>query len=82
MDFLEKSTVIDIQSDTYRRERDKMFVRAVLSDANPETLTKIDAEIDQNPTPEGAAALAQEQANAQQLDRFSQSFQAAEQVTQ
>lgn len=81
MDFLEKSTVIDIQSDTYRRERDKKFVRVVLPDANPETLTTIDGEIQANPTPEGAAALLAEQQQAAQLDKFSASFKAASQIS-
>jgi hypothetical protein len=74
MDFMEKSTVLDVQSDTYRRERDKKFVRVVLPDMNPETLAKIDGEIEANPTPEGAAALLAEQQQADQLNKFSQSF--------
>lgn len=71
--FMEQSTVIDIQSDTYRRERDKKFVRLVLADANPETLTAIDNEIMANPTPEGAA----EAAKAEQQLAMQKKFEAA-----
>jgi hypothetical protein len=82
MDFMEKSTVIDIQSDTYRRERDKKFVRLVIPDANPETLDKIDEEIEANPTPEGAAQQREEEMRAEQLQKFQQSFKAADSISQ
>jgi len=81
MDFIEKSTVIDVQSDTYRRERDKKLVRIVLPDMNPETLQTIDEEITTNPTPEGAAALLAETQQADQLAKFSQSFKGADQIS-
>jgi len=82
MDFMERSTVIDVQSDLYRRERDKKFVRIVLSDANPETLHKIDDEIDTNPTPEGAAQQQAEQARAAQVDKFAASLKAGAQLSE
>ncbi len=52
MDFMEKSTVVDVNSPTFERERGKKFARVVLPDLNPETLKIIDDEIDANPTPD------------------------------
>jgi hypothetical protein len=80
LDVLEKSTIIDIQSDTFKHERDMKMTRLVLPDLNPETQTKIDAEIQTNPTPEAAAAAQQEQQAAKQLDSYNQSFKQSEQV--
>lgn len=80
MDALEKSTIVDIQSDTFRRERDKKLVRIALPDMNPETMAVIDGEIDKNPTPEGAAALQQEQQQAKLQQGFDASFKGAEQI--
>jgi len=73
-----QAMAIDIESDTYRRERDKDFAQKRLPDANKETLTKIFGEIDTNPTPEAAAQALQEAQQAQQIDKFTASFQGAD----
>jgi hypothetical protein len=75
LEFLEKSTVIDIQSDIYRRERDKKFVRVILPDANPDVLQAIDDQITANPTPEGAAEQQAEEQRATQLQGFTAALQ-------
>jgi len=73
-----QAMAIDINSDTYRHERDKDFAQKRLPDANKELLTKIFEEIDVNPTPEAAAQALLEAQQAQQIDKFSSSFQGAD----
>jgi hypothetical protein len=78
MDLLEKSTIIDIQSDTFRRERDMLMTRLAMPNLNPETQTLIDAEIQANPTPEAAAQAQQEAQSATQLQTLSTTFKNSE----
>jgi len=80
MDLLESSSVIDVQSDTFRRERDKKFTRVVLPNLNPDTQAKIDEEISANPTPEAAAIAAQAQAQQDQIKSMASSFKGAGQI--
>ncbi len=77
MDLIESASVIDIQSPTYQRERDKKLVRIVLQDLNPETLEQIDDEIETNPTPEEAAVLALAKQQQEQIAGFASSFKGA-----
>jgi hypothetical protein len=77
LDFMISAGQLDIQSDTYRRERDKKAGRRVLSDANPEVLAAMDKEIDANPTPEAAAAALVAQQQAQQAAGFADGMKGA-----
>jgi len=77
LDFMISAGQLDIQSDTYRRERDKKAGRRVLSDANPEVLALMDKEIDANPTPEAAAAALVAQQQAQQAAGFADDMKGA-----
>ena len=82
MDLLEKSQVIEVNSQRYEREVAKKLVRLALPDVNPETLDAIDAEIDNNPTPSEVQAQQEEQQRADMLAKFSASFKGADQITQ
>jgi hypothetical protein len=77
LDLLDKSTVIQVNSETYEREIAKKNVRLSLPDMNPETLKVIDDEIDANPTPSVQAAAQQEQQRADMLTKFTSSFPGA-----
>jgi hypothetical protein len=80
LDFMISASQLEIQSDTYRRERDKKAGRRVLSDANPEVLAAMDKEIDTNPTPEAAAADALAKQQAAQAASFTQDMRGADQI--
>lgn len=70
MALLESATVIDVNSPLYARELAKKSVRLALPDANPETLDKIDKEIDANPTPSEAHSQAQAQSKQQMMEKM------------
>jgi hypothetical protein len=80
LDFMISAGQLDIQSDTYRRERDKKAGRRVLSDANPEVLAAMDKEIDTNPTPEAAAAAALASQQEAQAASFTSDMKGADQI--
>lgn len=82
LELLEQASVIDVNSETYERELEKKAVRAVLSDANPQTLAAIDKEIETNPTPTAQAVQQQQQQRALMVQQFGKTFPQASQMTQ
>ncbi len=74
LDFLEKASVIPVNSTRYEREIQKMAARLTLPDANEETIQAIDDEIDASPTPSEQAMQQQEANNAAMSSKFEQSL--------
>lgn len=77
MALLEQATVVPVNSPIFERELGKKNVRCSLPDLNPETLQKIDDEIDNNPTPSAQAAQEKEQQQQAMLSKFQASLKSS-----
>lgn len=77
IDFLEKASILPVNSIRYEKEVQKQVARLTLPDLNEEGIGVIDAEIDASPTPSEQAAQQAEQDKASMLSKFSQSLKGA-----